>query len=233
MACRPREKKLILNIDHCEFPEDLFYDVENNVWFQQFESGTGKMVGRTGISTILLFLAGKITGVKFRSCHEANKGQSLASIETIRYFGAVRSPVKGRVLRFNETLLSEPSRISKSPYETWIAEFESFDVDSLHGLLFGLEAKEKLLSRIKDLRIRCFKLLPDEEMYSIGSECTTTLANLSELLANKPKDYVVHLVTDDATADIEMVRWSMQTGNELVESRKEENLYHFIVKKIA
>jgi hypothetical protein len=28
-----------------------------------------------------------------------------------------------------------------------------------------------------------------------------------------------------------MVRWSDQTGNVVVESRKEENLYHFIAKK--
>ena len=221
-----------MNIDHCEFPDNLFYDVENDVWFQQIESGSEKRIGRMGISSVLLFLAGKITKVKFRPvAEETERGQSIATIESVRYFGAVRSPIRGMISRFNEDLSSHPSLISKSPYESWIAEYGNFHEDSLDGLLYGLNAKEKLLSRITELRIRCFKLLPDEDMYSIGSECTTTLANLSELFSNKYRGYVVHLVTDDPTSDIEMVRWSMQTGNDLVETRKEKNLFHFIVRK--
>ena len=222
-----------MNIDHCEFPDNLFYDVENNVWFQKIETGSHKNIGRMGISSVLVFLAGKMSGIKFRPLSEETiEGQSIATIESIRYFGAVRSPIRGKISKLNENLLPHPSLVSESPYENWIAEYETFDKDSLDGLLYGVKAKEGLLSRIKELRIRCFKLLPDEEMYSIGTECTTTLANLSELLADKHRGYVVHLVTDYPTADIEMVRWSMQTGNELVETRQEENLYHFIVKKV-
>jgi len=221
-----------LNVDHCEFPDNLFYDVENDVWFQKIETGS-QGTGRMGISSVLLFLAGKISGIKFRQVREeTDRGQSIATIESVRYFGAIRSPVKGRISKLNEELLSNPSLVSASPYESWIAEYNSLDEDSLDRLLHGSNAKDKLLSRIKELRIKCFKLLPDEDMYSIGTECTTTLANLSELLSDKQRGYVVHLVTDDTTADIEMVRWSRQTGNELVETRREENLYHFIVKKV-
>jgi glycine cleavage system H lipoate-binding protein/TusA-related sulfurtransferase len=222
-----------VNIDHCEFPDNLFYDVENNVWFQKIETGSQKKIGQMGISSVLVFLTGKISGIKFRPLNEdTKKGQSIATIESIRYFGAVRSPIQGKISKLNEYLISDPALVSESPYENWIAEYETFDEDSLDGLLYGIRAKDELLSRIKELRIRCFKLLPDEEMYSIGTECTTTLANLNELLADKHRGYVVHLVTDDPTADIEMVRWSMQTRNELVETRQEENLYHFIVKKV-
>jgi len=221
-----------LNVDHCEFPDNLFYDVENDVWFQKIETGSQE-TGRMGISSVLLFLAGKISRIRFRPVREEiERGQSIATIESIKYFGAVRSPVKGRIFKLNEELLSNPSLVSASPYESWIAEYNSFDEASLDGLPYGLNAKDKLLSRIKELRIRCFKLLPDEDMYSIGTECTTTLANLSELLSDKQRGYVIHLVTDDPTADIEMVRWSMQTGNGLVETRREENLYHFIVRKV-
>src|SRR5579862_366226 len=221
-----------VNVDHCEFPDDRFYDTENDVWFLKIETKSQEKIGRMGVSSTLVFLAGKITGIKFRPiAEEVETGKSIATIESVRYFGALRSPIKGKISRFNEKLLSDPPLVSESPYESWIAEYENFDEGSVDGLLYGPNAKEKLLSRIRDLRIRCFKLLPDEDMYAIGTECATTLANLSELLSDKHPGYVVHLVTDDPTADIEMVRWSMQTGNELVETRREENLYHFIVKR--
>ena len=218
-----------MNVEHCEFPEDLYYDVQNEVWFRRPDSGKG---GVMGVSSIFIFLSGKVSSVKFRPVSETVKrGESLATLESIKYVGAVRSPVSGKLSALNKNLLSSPESLSRHPYENWIAEYNSYDKESLDALLKGKEAKEALTSRIRELRIHCFKLLPDEDMYSIGTECTTTLANLSELLEDKPAGYVVHLVTDDPTADIEMVRWSMQTGNELVESRNEENLYHFIVKK--
>ena len=222
-----------MNVEYCEFPDDLYYDVENNVWLGTVSESAGKsMRGRVGVSSILVFLSGKISSIRFRPISgEVTRGQSLATIESIKYVGAVRSPISGRVSALNRSLSSNPVPIWKDPYQSWIAEYDSFDQNSLGSMLKGVEARDALLSRIKELRIRCFRLLPDEEMYSIGTECTTTLANLSELLADKPSGYVIHLVTDDPTADIEMVRWSMQTGNYLVETRKEDNLYHFIVKK--
>ncbi len=218
-----------MNVDHCEFPDDLYYDIENDVWFQPTDKNSGKV----GISSVFVFLLGKISSIKFRPVaqHNLKRGQSIATLESIKHVGAVKSPVVGKISRLNEALVAEPNSIWKSPYQSWIAEYESFEEISLNLLQTGTQAKDQLLQRIQELRIRCFKLLPDEDMYSIGTGCTTTLANLSELLNGMPVGYVVHLVTDDPTADIELVRWSMQTGNELVESRRENNLYHFIVRK--
>jgi TusA-related sulfurtransferase len=69
-------------------------------------------------------------------------------------------------------------------------------------------------------------------MFQIGVECAATLTKLDELLEKIIIGNVVHLVSDDTTADLEMVRWSEQTGQLLLETRKEGNLYHFIVKKM-
>lgn len=220
-----------MNVEGCVFPDDRYYDVENGVWFQPNE-GSG---ARMGITTIQVFVAGKISSIKFQPIAgiEVVRGKSLATLESIKYVGAVRSPVEGKISNINDALASDATPLWKSPYRSWIAQYEHFNAKSLDELRNGIEAKDALLSKIKELRIHCFKVLPDEEMYAIGTECTTTLANLSELLADKPLGYVVHLVTDDPTADIEMVRWSMQTGNEIVESRTEDILYHFIVEKTS
>src|SRR5207249_3742863 len=44
---------------------------------------------------------------------------------------------------------------------------------------------------------------------------------------------VVHLVTDDGTAPIEMVRWSDETGQPVIDERREGNLFHFLVRKVS
>jgi len=68
-------------------------------------------------------------------------------------------------------------------------------------------------------------------MYEIGTECSAVLVRLNELLATTSVGDVVHLVTDDPTSYVEMVRWTDQTGQELVDWRQEGNLFHFIVRK--
>lgn len=219
-----------MNIEHCEFPDDLYYDVENNVWFREFSKDGA--AGQMGVSSVFIFLSGKISQFKFRPVSgKVLCGQSLGTIESVKYVGAVRSPVTGEIAALNELIARDPVSLWKSPYETWIANYKSFESKGLENLLKGNQAQEAIRRRIAELRIHCYKLLADEEMYSIGTECQTTLANLSEMLENKPKGYVVLMLTDDPTADIETVRWSMQTGNEIVEVRKEGNLYHFLVRK--
>lgn len=216
---------LVLN---CEFPDDLYYDVENDMWFKAVGDG-----GRAGITSVLSFLSGRIVRAKLKpDLSLVSVGKSLGTIESAMYFGAVRSPVSGTVSQLNVKLEASPRILNDSMYsDGWVAEYSSVDKSSLSRLYFGVAATEKLAARIKELRVNCFKLLPDDQMYSIGTECSTTLANLDELLEKRPAGNVVHLVTDDQTADIELVRWTMKTMNELVEARKEGNLYHFIVRK--
>jgi TusA-related sulfurtransferase len=67
-------------------------------------------------------------------------------------------------------------------------------------------------------------------MVEIGTECAAVLVRLNELMDNLPQGDIVHVVSDDPTAYVEMVRWAEQTGHGLIDWRKEENLFHFIVR---
>jgi TusA-related sulfurtransferase len=69
-------------------------------------------------------------------------------------------------------------------------------------------------------------------MYEIGVECAATLTKLDELISKIEIGEVIHLVSDDKTADLEMIRWSQESGQSILETRPEENLLHFIVKKV-
>jgi glycine cleavage system H protein len=217
-----------LQIDHCEFPDELYYDIENDVWLKQLNQSNA----RIGITSILLFLAGGISKVNLKkNISFATRGQAIATLESPTYFGAVRSPVDAAVSSFNAELATDPQNINESPYELgWVAEL-SIKEKLPSNLLKGEDASAKLQARIKELRVKCFKELPNEKLVEVGVECSATLVNLNELLAKKPEGYKVHLVTDEPGADIEMIRWSDQTKNEVVDFRLEEKLYHFLVKK--
>lgn len=69
-------------------------------------------------------------------------------------------------------------------------------------------------------------------MWEIGVECADVLVRLNELIERCALNEAIHVVYDDPTADIEIERCSDQTGQAVLESRKEGELMHFVVKKV-
>ena len=89
-----------MEIDHCEFPDDIYLDVDNDVWLR-----ISKDSARMGVTSILSFLAGKLTSVKFKkSDGTVNSQETIATVESGKYFGPVRTPVSGKIARFNVEL---------------------------------------------------------------------------------------------------------------------------------
>ncbi len=217
-----------MKIDHCDFPDDLLYDVDNGTWGRQ---DFGKM--RVGITSLLTWSAGGFSAVTYKDVGtELKRGQVAGSFEGPRHFDVVRTPVSGAIVETNQALLADPKLLNKDPYGSgWFVEVKLSDPKELL-LLRGLpDAREQISSRLQELRVHCFAEFPDHEMFEIGVECSAVLVRLNELLDQSPIGTVVHIVSDDNTALVEMERWSDQTGNSVLESRKEGNLYHFITKK--
>ncbi len=190
---------------------------------------------RLGITSIHAALAGKLNQIKFKPTGSMlRRGQSIATIESAKYFGAVRTPLSGRLIETNATLEKIPKLANDLPYEDgWFVEIEPNQIsEELKFLSHPKDAEEKIRSQIKQLRIRCFKAYPDYEMWEIGVECAAVLVRLNELIERIALNEVIHIVSDDPTADIEMERWSDQTGQAVLESRKEGKLMHFIAKKV-
>jgi glycine cleavage system H protein len=221
-----------LEVEHCYFPDDVFVDLETDLWTKPLEDD-GKSTWRVGLTSTLCFLAGWIIKVKQKTdLGKIRFHQSLGTIESARYFGPIRSPFEGRLSRFNSEVLSRPRTVNESPYEIgWICEIYRNGERIPDSLVQAKQANEAIRQRIQELRVRCFKALPDEELNSIGLECAATLVNLNELLSKKPIGTVVHVVSDDPFGDIEMTRWAIQTRQQLLETRKEGNIFHYIVRK--
>ena len=220
-----------MEIDHCVFPDDLLYDLENNTWIRIEENGEVTV----GVTSLLPAIAGKLTLARLKSASvDIQRGQSLGTLESQKFVGPIPSPVSGHLLKVNSLVTDRPRSINDSPYdEGWIGRIKPSHL-ALERILLSRasESKIPLAQKIKEFHVRCFKAFPDHEMTEIGTECSAVLLRLNELLATLPVGEVVHLVSDDPTAYVEMVVWSEKTGQSLVDWRKEGNLFHFIVKKV-
>ena len=219
-----------MQVDFCDFPDDVLYDFENNVWVRLESKYTV-----LGITSIHASLAGRLVKINFKPVTSiVAKGQSVATVESVKYFGAVRTPLSCRIIEVNGTLQSRPKLANDYPYsEGWFVRIQPTVLDEeIHGLTSPRGSEEKIRSVIRNLRVRCFKAYPDHELWEIGVECAAVLVRLNELIERCALGEVVHVISDDPTADIEMVRWSDETGQEVLESRQEGNLMHFIVKKV-
>ena len=222
-----------MEIDHCIFPDQLLYDVDNFVWANNNDNGKVSMT--VGITSILTFIAGKICTIKIKNPGtDIKRGKSIGTLESNKYFGVVRSPISGTIVETNYSIVNNPKIVNDYPYtEGWFAKIRP---NNMFGEIKALETIENCHAKIKpiiqQLHVRCFAAFPDYEMFEIGVECAATLTKLDELLAKLETGHVVHLVSDDGTADLEIIRWSEQTGQSVVELRKEGNLFHFIIRKV-
>jgi glycine cleavage system H protein len=219
-----------MKIDNCLFPEDVLYDTENFVWVSNKDE---KETVTVGITTIMASVAGKLFSIKLKPVGtKVEKGKSCGVLESVKYFGVVRTPVTGTIVDVNKSLIDNPKLANDFPYtQGWFVKIRPSDMTNLKLLETIETCQDKMSLAIQKLRVRCFVAFPDHEMFQIGVECSATLAKLDELIDKISTSEVIHLVSDDPTADIEMVRWSEDRGQCLLETRKEGNLFHFIVKK--
>lgn len=220
-----------MEIEHCVFPDDLMYDLDNLIWARK-DAGNVLVIG---ITSILSAIAGKISAVKIKGVNTTViKGKNIGTIESGRYFGTVRAPVDGRIMSINHELVSNPKLANDSPYEKgwFITLAPTSDINIMKDLKSLPHDSEEIRSLIRTLHVKCYAALPDFDMFEIGIECAATLSKLDDLISGIETGQIVHLVSDDPMADIEMTRWAEQTGQKLIETRKEENLLHFLIQKI-
>ena len=221
----------LMKIDNCLFPEDLLYDVENFVWADV----KAKNAVTIGITALLSSVSGRISAVKIKDIGtQVENGKGLATIESSKYFGLVRAPFKGRIIEVNDSIRRKPKLVNDFPYsDGWFVKMEPLSMNKYPANLEPIGGcYDKIKKLINDLHIRCFIAYPDYEMYEIGVECAATLTKLDELISRIETGEIVHMVSDDKTADLEMIRWSEESGQSILETRPEGNLLHIIVKKV-
>lgn len=128
-------------VHNCVIPTDRHIDVEEHVWAKVGDDDTVTI----GMTDVAQSLAKKFLHAHLKGAGTAiDKGQSVATVESSKYVGPVKSPVSGEVVEANDDVGSDASLINRSPYEDgWIARIEAPDVEAdLEGTLLGEEAVE-------------------------------------------------------------------------------------------
>ncbi|MGA2459945.1 MAG: sulfurtransferase TusA family protein [Candidatus Bathyarchaeia archaeon] len=220
-----------MQIDFCEFPDDLLYDLEANVWIKVNQKGGVTL----GITSVHAALAGRLNQVKLKAVGESvAKGKNVGTIESVKYFGAVRTPVSGRITETNLDLQKRAKLANDAPYTAgWFVTIEPTNLsEEITSLSKVQDVEERIRSMIREVRVRCFKAYPDYDMWEIGVECAAVLVRLNDLIERCAIGDVIHVVSDDPTADIEVERWAYDTGQLVLESRKDGKLMHFIVRRV-
>ncbi len=130
------------------FPEEKVYYHQGHSWAMP----EGGNVVRVGIDDFAQKLVGKIDAIKLPQVgYEVTQGEKawslLAGSKTIDML----SPVDGKILDINESLLSSPESISKDPYgQSWLMKVQAPKISAnLKNLLSGGLAR-KWMEGVRD-----------------------------------------------------------------------------------
>lgn len=222
-----------MDVEGCLLPEDRLYDLDADVWFRWEPDG---VTGTVGILGSLASFAGRFTALTYRPVEGTiARGRSVATIESVRFTGAVRLPVDARLIDRNRALPARPKLLNDAPFgEGWVVRVAPTDPASVgERLLPADRVRDGLREKIAALKIRCYPAAPDVELYEIGAECSAILARLDDEVARIAPGEVILLVTDDPTSPIELVRWSDRTGHAVLAHRVEDRLQHFLIRREA
>jgi glycine cleavage system H protein len=240
-------------IENCIFPVNYFYDLDNFTWIKSTDKSDDKRNDvkhvLIGITPVYSYITGRILKFKIKPIGtDIIRNRSLGTIESLNHFGIIRSPVSGSIVEINQEIIHNPKVVNDSPFERgWIAKIKTKDdLKSLDSIKTIDECKYEIESQIKKFNVKCFKSYPDFHLFELGTECSATLAKLDEfMMKNMRIGHVIRLVSDDPTADLELLRWADQNKQEIVEIVQEKNpmqpslpnasnnyLFNIIIKKI-
>jgi len=124
----------------CTFPDDLFYNVESNVWCRRDPDGT-IVVGMTAYA---VSLAGQIVAFTPKAVGKrVDQDRSVATVESGKWVGPVKAPVSGEVTAINELLDTQPGIVNEDPYgRGWMVRMRPSDWgEEVTTLLSGESAR--------------------------------------------------------------------------------------------
>ncbi|MBU1689436.1 MAG: glycine cleavage system protein H [Gammaproteobacteria bacterium] len=132
----------------CNFPDDLYYNVDDNVWARHESDGTIVV----GMTTYSCALSGEIvawTAKKVGRVVDQNK--STGTVESGKWVGPVKAPVSGEIAAINEAAVAVPSTINADPYGAgWLVRMKPYDwAGESSSLLTGLAAAEAFEAKMQ------------------------------------------------------------------------------------
>jgi len=210
----------------CEFPDEYYYDVENDVWVFR----VSEKVYRLGATMPFFYKIGRPTKIKPKPVgSHVKRGQSIASIETSRYVGVIYSPIDGEVVNINQNL----ERIVEDPYKDgWITEIET-EQEIDNRLKRGEEAVREYEKKLAEENIVCFKTYPDHRLTVLAKTCEQILTQVGDYFFKfVKKGETLYVITQDPATEVDMIKWAQDMKQELVELHRQGSLIHVLYRRV-
>jgi glycine cleavage system H protein len=142
----------------CDIPEDLYYDIQRDVWIR-FE-GEIAVLGMTDVAQTR---CGKFAAISFRDVgKKVVQGKTLATIESAKWVGPFPAPFSCEIVETNEKGFAKDILLAnKEPYTAgWLVKVRPMDFEHERDhLATGEAAAEKYKARIQELKINCLRCI--------------------------------------------------------------------------
>ena len=118
-----------------EYPDRLYYDVDNQIWYEALADG--KI--RAGFTPIAISLAGEVlVFTPKRIGRDFEKGRSFATIECGKWVGSARAAFAGVVEAHNEALMQKPELLNEDAFgKGWMLIVRPSEENWRAGLVTG------------------------------------------------------------------------------------------------
>jgi glycine cleavage system H protein len=126
----------------CNLPDELLYDVDNHIWYQEVEDGNVKL----GMTTVATAMAGQLVAFTPKKAgRSVEAGKSCATVESGKWVGPAKSAAAGSVAAVNEAMVAKPSLANEDPYGAgWMVILKPADWASVKaGLTLGSQVAPK------------------------------------------------------------------------------------------
>ena len=98
----------------CNLPDELLYDVDNNIWYQELPDGNVRL----GMTAVAVAMAGQLVAFTPKKAgRSVDAGKSCATVESGKWVGPAKSAAAGEVVAVNSDLMANPQIANTDPYD--------------------------------------------------------------------------------------------------------------------
>jgi glycine cleavage system H protein len=117
----------------CELPDELFYDVERQVWYRELGEGLVEV----GVTSVAVAMAGTIVAVTPRRAgRRLAAGNACAVFESGKFVGPAKVAFPAEIVHSNEALMERPALAHADPYgAAWLVVLKPDDWGAAKALL--------------------------------------------------------------------------------------------------
>ena len=117
----------------CVLPDDLFYDVERQVWYRELLDGLVEV----GVTSVAVAMAGTIVAVTpKRAGRRLAAGNACAVFESGKFVGPAKVAFPAEIVRSNDAIMERPLLAHSDPYgAAWLVVLRPDDWNAAKALL--------------------------------------------------------------------------------------------------